>query len=170
MRIRNSWLFRTFPNFMIFSWHLRFPTQIQNFSSLFVTVVTLKNKHETWTSNSVLLYDSEQLLFRKFTTERKENYTWQMSANVSWVAEPGGLGGCSPLSFCQIFAKSPFFASNFSISMPTAPSRSSQPRTFKFTPPSMCMYVLKKCMGGQNKIWSKMVHANDKKDAMSIKS
>ena len=38
----------------------------------------------------------------------------------------GGEGGCSP-SFCQIFAKSPFFASNFSISMPTAPSRSSQP-------------------------------------------
>ena len=43
----------------------------------------------------------------------------------------GGLGGCSPPSFCQIFAKSPFFASNFSISMPTAPSRSSQPPHFQ---------------------------------------
>ena len=43
----------------------------------------------------------------------------------------GGLRGLWPLSFCQIFAKSPFFASNFSISMPTAPSRSSQPPHFQ---------------------------------------
>ena len=40
-------------------------------------------------------------------------------------------GGCSPPSFCQILAKSPFLASNFSISMPTAPSRSSQPPHFQ---------------------------------------
>ena len=43
-----------------------------------------------------------------------------------------GCGGCSPPpSFCQIFAKSPFFVSNFSISMPSAPSRSSQPPHFQ---------------------------------------
>ena len=42
---------------------------------------------------------------------------------VTWAAEPGG--GAVPPSFCQIFAKSPFFVSNFGISMPTAPSRSS---------------------------------------------
>ena len=41
----------------------------------------------------------------------------------TWAAE---LGDCSPPpSFSQIFAKSPFFASNFGSSMPTAPSRSS---------------------------------------------
>ena len=45
----------------------------------------------------------------------------------------GGARGAvaPPPSFCQIFAKSPFFASNFSISMPTAPSRSSQPPHFQ---------------------------------------
>ena len=46
------------------------------------------------------------------------------------AAEPGGLQP-PPSSFCQIFAKSPLFATSFSISMPTAPSRSSQPRHFQ---------------------------------------
>ena len=45
--------------------------------------------------------------------------------------EAGGAGGCSPTSFCQIFAKSSFFASTCSISMPTAPSRSSQSPHFQ---------------------------------------
>ena len=41
---------------------------------------------------------------------------------------PGG--GAAP-QFLANFGKSPFFASNFSISMPTAPSRSSQPPHFQ---------------------------------------
>ena len=62
--------------------------------------------------------------------------------NSSWAAElgggveggsraGGGGGGLQPPSFCQIFRKSPFFASNLSISMPTAPARSSQPPHFQ---------------------------------------
>ena len=43
----------------------------------------------------------------------------------------GGGGGAAVPSFCQIFGKSPFFASNFSISMPAAPSHSSQPPHFQ---------------------------------------
>ena len=42
-----------------------------------------------------------------------------------------GGGGLQPPSLCQIFGKSFFFASNFSISMPTAPSSSSQPPHFQ---------------------------------------
>ena len=40
----------------------------------------------------------------------------------------GRAGGLVPPSFCQICAKSPFFASNFGISMPTAPSLSNSLR------------------------------------------
>ena len=43
-----------------------------------------------------------------------------------------------PPQFCQSFEKSSFFASNFGISMPTAPHVPVIPRTFKFTPPSLC--------------------------------
>ena len=63
---------------------------------------------------------------RQFATVKEMSFCFLVS---SWAAEPGG--GCSPPSFCQIFAKSPFFASNFSISMPAAPSSSSQPPHFQ---------------------------------------
>ena len=55
-----------------------------------------------------------------------------------WQSQGGGGGAVAPI-FCQIFAKSPFFASNFGISMLTAPPPHIpvSPRTFKFTPPSM---------------------------------
>ena len=54
-----------------------------------------------------------------------------MTRPASWGGGAGGLGGLQTPSFCQIFAKSPFFASNFSISMSTASSRSSQPLRFQ---------------------------------------
>ena len=63
---------------------------------------------------------------RIITLERNLN-----SLQQAISAMGGGAGGGQPPSFCQIFAKSPFFASNFSISMPTAPSRSSQPPHFQ---------------------------------------
>ena len=53
------------------------------------------------------------------------------------MVEPGGG------RFCKSFAKSPFFTSNFGISMPPA-HFSVSPHTFKFTPPSMFQVPFRK--------------------------
>ena len=49
----------------------------------------------------------------------------------------GAVAPPPPPVFAKFFAKSPFFAPNFGISMPTVPHVPVSPRTFKFTPPSM---------------------------------
>ena len=92
------------------------------------------NSDEKISTFFVLRYEIFIWKFSKIQADFMPFESWTGVLQVPWAAE---LGGCSAPSFCQIFAKSPFFASILAFLCLQPPHVPVSPRTLKFTPPSL---------------------------------